>query len=194
MNRSRLLGCVAFLGVSTTASIVLAQESYDAPLIGATATEGRRWGWGTVSPATIVSAGAFEGLRLERFRVGLLQQVNSWQGGHGLALDMGGFLSVDMIAFWLDPELSGALFFRWEPAARLKFKSSLWAMAPSAVFGVRAGGIEIGVSVTEEVWLSALANNANPAGANLQAKLGVDIFELVHLTQHIGASKESPTP
>jgi hypothetical protein len=124
----------------------------------------------------------------------LLQQVNSWQGGNGVALDLGGFLSVDMISIWLDPEISGALFFRFEPAARLKLNPSLWAMAPSVVFGVRAAGVEIGVSVTEEVWLSTLPNNANPAGANLQAKLGLDIFELVRFSQHIAASKEPPTP
>jgi hypothetical protein len=194
MNRPRLLGYAAFLGASTTASIMLAQQSYDAPIIGVTATEGRRWGWGAVSPTTIVSAGAFEGWRFERYRVGLLQQVNSWQGGHGLALDLGGFLSVDMVSFWLDPEISGALFFRWEPAARVKLTSPLWAMAPSVVFGVRAAGVEIGVSVTEEVWLSSLPNDAGPAGANLQAKLGLEIFELVHLVEHINASKESPTP
>jgi hypothetical protein len=188
------LGCAALSCVGMGANLACAQQSYNGPIVGITGTEGRRWGWGVDSPATIVGFGAFGGWRFERFRVGFLEHNNWWEESHGMALDFGGFLSADIISFWLDPELSGAIFFRWEPAARVKLNQSLWALAPSAVLGVRAGGVEVGVSVTEEVWISAPPNRGNPAGANLQAKVGVDLFELVHLAQHLRAASDKPTP
>jgi len=172
----------------------LAQQSYDGPIIGANLAEGRRWGWGARPGATIGGFGFFGGWRFESIRLGFVEHNLWWEGSRGIVLDFGGFASVDLASVWLDPQISAALFGRIEPAARFKWNESVWALAPSAIFGGRAAGVEIAFAATPEFWLSELPSNGNKLGVDLQVRLGCDIVELAHFIEHLRAANESATP
>ena len=194
MIGSRYVAGAAFLMVTAAAGGVLAQQSYDGPIVGATLSEGRRWGWGARPGATIGGFGFFGGWRFESIRVGFVEQNIWWEGSHGLVMDFGGFVGVDLASVWLDPQLSAALFGRIEPAARFKSNESAWALAPSFVFGGRAAGVEIGFVATPEYWVSELPNNANKLGVDLQVRLGFEFVEVARFIQHINAANEPVTP
>lgn len=194
MILSRCLGCAVLLVAVGVPYNALAQESYNGPLVGLTLSEGPRWGWGAAPAATLGGVGIFGGWRLESVRVGLLEQTQWWDKSHGAVLDVGGFVSIDYASLWLDPQLSAALFVRLEPVARLESSASVWAFAPSLVFGGRAAGIELGFAVTPEFWLSNLPNNGTKLGVDAQVRLGCDFAELTHLIRQYNAKNAPATP
>src|SRR5450755_2510032 len=120
MKPSRSLNLLFALTVLGTSGNAMAQESYNAPVIGVTGLEGRRWGQGGKSGATIGGFGVFGGYRWEKTRVGVLGNLQWWEGSQGAVVDAGCFFSRDFASVWLDPRLSGALFLRAEVAARLQ--------------------------------------------------------------------------
>ena len=194
MIGSKQVARVALLAVVGTTSGALAQQPYHGPIIGANLAEGRRWGWGARPGATIGGFGFFGGWRFESIRLGFVEHNIWWEGSRGIVLDFGGFASVDLASIWLDPQISAAIFGRIEPVARFKSNESAWAVAPSALFGGRAAGVEIGFAVTPEFWLSELPNNGNKLGVDLQVRFGCDIIELAHFIEHIKAANEPSTP
>lgn len=194
MLRTEFLAYTAFLAVFATGSHALAQQSYNAPLVGLTASEGRRWGWGADPGATIGGFGLFGGLRHEQWRFGLFEQNQWWVDGRGIATDFGGFISLDFASLWADPQLAAALLGRIEPAVRFKWNESKWALAPSFVLGGRAFGVEIGFVATPQYWLSELPNNGNKAGVDLQVRLSFELVENVRFVQHVRAANEAQTP
>lgn len=185
------LGCVAAtLGAIRTAH---AQERYSGPIVGATFSEGPRWGWGAAPAATIGGFGEFIGWRSEFWRYGLLENNSWWEGSHGIVLDVGGFGSADIASLWADPELSAALFVRVELAMRRETDAGVWAFAPSLIPGARVLGVEIAFSATYERWLATLPNHAKKSGIDAQFRLGFDFFELTHVFCHRCQAKVPPT-
>jgi len=194
MKRRSAVARWFFVAVFATSGHALAQQSYNAPTVGVMGSEGRRWGFGADPGATIGGFGFFGGWRLERWRVGLFEQNQWWVHGKGIATDFGGFVSLDLASLWLDPQLSAALFSRLEPALRFKWNESMWAIAPSGVFGGRAAGIEIGFVATPQYWLTEPPNNGNRWGLDLQVRLSCELIELVHFAQHVNAAHDAMTP
>lgn len=184
MKPSRYLKPLLALAVLWTGGNAMAQESYNAPVAGVTGLEGRRWGQGGKSDATMGGFGVFGGYRWETIRVGVLGNLQWWEGSRGVVVDTGGFISYDCASVWLDPRLSGALFIRGEVAARLQTHDALWAAAPTGIAGVRAAGFEFGLALTGEYWVSDLPNDANRLGVVAGVRLGVEGVDFVHLLQH----------
>jgi hypothetical protein len=172
----------------------LAQQSYNAPIVGIMASEGRRWGWGSDPGATIGGFGFFAGFRRENWRFGALERNQWWVDGHGIATDFGGFLSHDFASLWVDPQLSTALFWRFEPGVRYKWHEGKWALAPSGVLGGRAAGAEIGFVATPEYWLSDIPNNASKWGVDLQVRLSFEVLEVLHFIEHLSEANDKMTP
>jgi hypothetical protein len=191
---ARLVRCAAFLAVAGGATSALAQDSYDGPVVGVNLSEGPRWGPGAAPAETVGGAGLFGGWRWENVRLGLFGQTSWWQGSHGVVLDVGGFVTWDFASLWLDPQLSAATFLRFEPAVRWASDASLWALAPSAVVGGRVAGVELGIAVTPEYWLSELPTNTAKAGIGAEFRLGCDFVDLAHFIEQWNEKNTPPTP
>ncbi len=194
MKRHHALACRTLVGLFVFGGHALAQQSYNAPIVGVTASEGRRWGWGAAPGATIGGFGFFAGWRRENWRFGVVEQNQWWVGGRGIATDLGGFLSHDWASLWVDPQLSTALFWRAEPAVRYKWHESKWALAPSFVVGGRAAGGEIGFVATPQYWVSDIPNNASKWGVDLQVRLSFEVLEVLHFIEHLSEANEPMTP
>ncbi len=194
MTPARLAGGAAFFTMTSLATQALAQDSYGGPIAGIMLSEGPRWAWSAPPAVTMGGVGAFGGWRSWNVRAGAFGQVSYWEGSQGPALDIGGFLTWDFLSLLVDPQLSATTFLRLEPAVRWESKSDVWGLAPAAVVGGRAAGIEIGFAVTYELRLSDLPNDPTRSGVDAQLRLGCDLVELGHLIAHLNADGTPQTP
>lgn len=113
----------------------------------------------------------FFGLHLGPVRFGtLVRGVFSSQ----LAVDLGGFFTVDLVRAQLEPRLSLALFTGVEAWGRLMpSRSPAWTAVVQGVFGLRALGVSLSFAGGAEFPL--------PQGAlgNGEVRLGVELVELI---------------
>jgi hypothetical protein len=171
-----------------------AEDSYAAPLLGVTGGFGARSGWGGPD-AAIFGVGLFAGGRWGAWRAGVLGDVSSWRADPGVAVDVGGFVSGDVAAIWLDPAISAAWFVRVEPTTfRWVSSTSRWAYAPALGTGVRAAGWEIGIAGRPEFGFEAMPNGGSRMGVDIEWGLGVDLVEFGRLLGHVSDSKQPLAP
>lgn len=183
--RSSIAGVLLGLLALAASPEAHADESFNAPIMGAIASFGARGGWGG-GDAAIAGGGLFVGGRWSGWRAGAIADANWWRADPGVAVDVGGFVSADLASLWLDPSLSAAWFVRIEPATfRWVSSNSRWAFTPGAGTGVRALGFELGLIGRPEIGLEALPGGASRLGVDVEFRVGVDFVELCRFVQHL---------
>jgi hypothetical protein len=170
-----------------------ADESYNAPLVGAVASFGARSGWGG-GDAAIAGGGLFFGGRWSSWRLGAIADANWWRADPGVAVDFGGFVSDDLVSLWLDPAISAAWFVRLEPTFRFVSSSSRWAFMPAGGTGVRALGWELGLIGRPEIGLESLPSGASRHGIDVEFRVGVDLVEFWRFGQHLSDANKPMAP
>jgi hypothetical protein len=189
----RLAACSVLI-ICCGAGTAAVDESNVAPILGVSASLGTRGGWdGSDEP--IAGGGLFGGARLGAVRLGALGRTSWWRANPGAAVDVGGFVSVDVASLWLDPQLSAAWFIKLEPTTfRWVSSTTLWAYTPTLELGVRLAGIEIGIAGATEMGLAELPDHASRIGYDAALRFGFDFVEIVRLGEHLGASSQPLAP
>jgi hypothetical protein len=170
----------------STAPPALANSGDNAFLAGGAFDFGPRGGWGGANEP-IVGGGPFLGARLGRWRLGANVDFSYWHAQPGYAVDVGTFVSYDILPLWLDRDLSAGLpVLRLDPNTfRWISSTTQWAWLPSIELGIRVVGVEIGVAGVLEYGLEQPPASESRVGWDLLFRLRLDGVELGHLIHHL---------
>ena len=158
------------------------EDDYSTPTLGAAGFFGSRTGSG-VDDAALGGAMINLGWRFTALRVGLVGRASFSRAFSSSAFDVGGYFSGDVLAVWLDPEISVGLFLRADALMRYVPAGQQVGFVPFGAVGLRAIGIEISLAAGPEFGLT-LGPGGDRIGGNFEVRVGVDAVELGRFVSH----------
>lgn len=161
----------------------LAAECDWSPVAGVSGVFGGRGGSG--GDDSVLFGAAFSGgFRWTSLRAGfVVRVVSSRSFGSAPAVDFGGFFAADLFSVWLDPQISLAAFLRLDALSRDVASHGVNGFASYLSIGLRLIGFELAIAAGPEGWLR-LGPRVEPGGS-FEFRLGLEVFEVLRLAEHI---------